>query len=140
MRKLPDGYWGGKPLLLQKIKSQVVKGLREVKYSRSELRYYNLFQTLRQWPQPRVRDAKSLQKMSIDQSRKYGKWRCLPTIPAPPSNMVSQWVYLNYSNEGDNELTLRDIAKPKLQSPNDVLIRIHAVSLNYRDVPFLSPQ
>ena len=54
--------------------------------------------------------------------------------------MVSQWVYLNYSNEGDNELTLRDIAKPKLQSPNDVLIRIHAVSLNYRDVPFLSPQ
>jgi len=54
--------------------------------------------------------------------------------------MVSQWVYLKYNNEGNNKLILRDIDKPKLQSPNDVLIRIHAVSLNYRDVPCRSPQ
>jgi len=49
--------------------------------------------------------------------------------------MVGQLVYPNYRNEGKNELTLRDAAKHKFQSPNNVLIRIHAGSLNCHDVP-----
>ena len=31
-------------------------------------------------------------------------------------------------------MTFREIEKPKVLSPNDVLVRIRAVSLNYRDV------
>ena len=51
--------------------------------------------------------------------------------------MVGQLVCLKYSNEGRNKLTLPDVAKHKFQSPHNVLIHIHAVSLNYRDIPIL---
>jgi hypothetical protein len=61
-----------------------------------------------------------------------------PFYPFPTSSlrdiMVGQWIYLNHNSKGDNELTLQDIEKPKLTSPTDVLVRIRAVSLNYRDV------
>jgi hypothetical protein len=62
-----------------------------------------------------------------------------PCFPFPTSSstqdiMVGQWIYLNHNSKGDNELTLRDIEKPKLTSSTDVLVRIRAVSLNYRDV------
>jgi len=57
-----------------------------------------------------------------------------PSRPVIIAIMIKQWVYLNHDSKADNELTFRDIEKPKLLSPNDVLVRIRAVSLNYRDV------
>jgi NADPH:quinone reductase-like Zn-dependent oxidoreductase len=41
---------------------------------------------------------------------------------------------MNHNSKDNNELTLRDVEKPKVLTPNDVLVRIRAVSLNYRDV------
>ena len=48
--------------------------------------------------------------------------------------MVGQWVYKNHVANSENELQLQKIPKPRLGSPTDVLVRIRAVSLNYRDV------
>jgi hypothetical protein len=49
-------------------------------------------------------------------------------------NMVLQYVYLNHDSSNHNELHLRDVEKPKIVAANEVLVRIRAVSLNYRDV------
>jgi len=49
--------------------------------------------------------------------------------------MVRQWVYKDHSPSGENELHFQAVPKPRLSSPTDVLVRIRAVSLNYRDVP-----
>ena len=51
--------------------------------------------------------------------------------------MMQQWIYFNHDSNGPNEMHLRDVEIPKLRSASDVLVRIHAVSLNYRDVPLL---
>jgi hypothetical protein len=51
-----------------------------------------------------------------------------------PNNMVGQWVYQNHSPNSENELHFQNIPKPSLTSPTDILVRIRAVSLNYRDV------
>ena len=48
--------------------------------------------------------------------------------------MIGQWVYKDHSPNSENELQFQQIPKPKLTSPTDVLVRIRAVSLNYRDV------
>ena len=48
--------------------------------------------------------------------------------------MMKQWVYVNYDSKTNNELEFRDVKKPKIVAPNEVLVRIRAVSLNYRDV------
>lgn len=48
--------------------------------------------------------------------------------------MFGQWVYKDHSTNSENELQLQKIPKPRLGSPTDVLVRIRAVSLNYRDV------
>jgi len=53
---------------------------------------------------------------------------------------MRQWIYLNHDDDGPNELQIRDVEVPKLTSASDVLVRIHAVSLNYRDVPLLTFQ
>ena len=48
--------------------------------------------------------------------------------------MVGQWVYKDYIANSENQLQLQNNTKPRLGSPTDVLVRIRAVSLNYRDV------
>ena len=41
---------------------------------------------------------------------------------------------MNYSADAENEMILREAEKPQILSPTEVLVRIRAVSLNYRDV------
>ena len=52
--------------------------------------------------------------------------------------MMRQWIYFNHDSNGHNEMHLREVQIPELKSASDVLVRIHAVSLNYRDVTFLA--
>jgi NADPH:quinone reductase-like Zn-dependent oxidoreductase len=51
--------------------------------------------------------------------------------------MVQQYVFVNHDSSGDNQLRLRDVKKPHIKASNEVLVRIRAVSLNYRDVRLL---
>lgn len=51
--------------------------------------------------------------------------------------MVGQWVYASHDPNGPNDLEYQEIESPKLRSTNEVLLRIWAVSLNYRDVRIL---